>query len=58
MMALDSNAMKGFDGRSLPHFTPRPSPESYGVNPLHVLAQNLCGKVAFLESLYVFPPWH
>ena len=42
--------MKGFDGRSLPHFTPRPSPESSGVN---VLAQNLPGEVAFLDSPYV-----
>ena len=55
LMALDSNAMKGFDGRSLPHFTPRPSPESSGVN---VLAQNLSGEVAFLDSPYVFSPWH
>ena len=53
LMALDSNALKGFDGRSLPHFTPRPSPESSGVN---VLAQNLPGEVAFLDSPYVFPP--
>ena len=53
LMALDSNAMKGFDGRSLPHFTPRPSPESSGVN---VLAQNLSGEVAFLDSPYVSPP--
>ena len=53
LMALDSNVMKGFDGRSLPHFTPRPSPESSGVN---VLAQNLSGEVAFLDSPYVFSP--
>ena len=53
LMALDSNVMKGFDGRSLPHFTPRSSPESSGVN---VLAQNLSGEVAFLDSPYVFPP--
>ena len=45
--------MRGFDGRSLPHFTPRPSPESSGVN---VLAQNLSGEVAFLDSPCVFTP--
>ena len=55
LMALDSNPMKGFDGRSLPHFTPRPSPESSGVN---VVAQNLSDEVAFRDSPYVFPPWH
>ena len=53
LMALDSNVMKGFYGRSLPHFTPRPSPESSGVN---VLAQSLSGEVTFLDSPYVFPP--
>ena len=45
--------MTGFYGRSLPHFTPPPSPESSGVN---VLAQNLSSEVAFLDSPYVFPP--
>ena len=53
LMALDSNAVKGFDGRSLLHFTSRPSPESSEVN---VLAQNLSGEVAFLDSPYVFTP--
>ena len=53
LMALDANAMKGFDGRSHPNFTPRPSPASSWVN---VLAQKLSGEVAFLDSPYVSPP--
>ena len=32
MMALDSNAMKDLQERSLPHFTPQPFPGSQGVN--------------------------
>ena len=55
LMALDSNVMKGFDGRSLPHFTPRPSPESSGVN---VLAQTYLAKLLFLTHPTSFPPWH
>lgn len=53
LMSLDSNAMKDGNGRSLPHFTPFPSPESSGVN---VFAQDLTAHKAILSHPYVFPP--
>ena len=53
LMALDSNAMTDQDGSPLPHFTPRPSPQSSGVN---LFAQDLSSGAPFLDYPYVFPP--
>ena len=53
LMALDSNAMKDKFGKSLPHFTPCPTPASSGVN---LFAQDLSRHEPFLEHPYVFPP--
>ena len=51
MMALDSNCMKDRLGKSLPHFTPYPTPHSAGVN---VFSQNINAS----ENYYVFPPFN
>ena len=53
LMALDSNAMTDQDGSLLPHFTPHPSLQSFGVN---FFAQDLSSGAPFLEYPYVFPP--
>lgn len=50
-MALDSNVQPDFEGSSLPHFTPFPTPQSAGVN---LFAQNpITWKRK--ENRYVFP---
>ena len=48
-MAIDSNAMKGRDGRPLRHLTPYPTPLSSGVN---VFAKDL----DISENPFVFHP--
>ena len=50
-MSLDSNCMKGHDGKCLRHFTPCHTPNSSGVN---IFAQTLCAS----EQYYVFPPFN
>ena len=51
LMALDSNAVMGKDGKPLPHFTPRPSPCSAGVNPF---CQDL-SRITEMSYPYFFP---
>ena len=53
LMALDSNAPMGKDGRPLPHFSPFPSPCSVGVN---LFCQDL-RSVSQMSNPYVFPPY-
>ena len=50
LMALDSNAMLGDDGKPLRHFTPCYTPDSSGVN---MFAQNVTNEF----NPYVFPPF-
>lgn len=53
VMALDSSAVRGRDGCSLPHFSTFPSPQSRGVN-------NFCHDLRAMDcmsNLYVFPPF-
>ena len=50
LMALDSNAVTGRDGKALPHFSPWPLPFSSGVN---IFSQSLNGS----ENYYCFPPF-
>ena len=53
LMSLDSNVVLGKDGGPLPHFTPRPSANSQGVN---VFAQDL-ELAENMSNPYVFPPF-
>ena len=53
LMALDSNAVIGWSGSLLPHFTPFPSPDSQGVN---LFSQNLL-ETEDMSNPYVFPPF-
>ena len=54
LMALDSNAQAGKDGRPLPHFTPYPTPGSSGID---IFAQDLRSTSSTgLANPYVFPP--
>lgn len=54
LMALDSNAIRDKQGRTLPHFIPYPTSVSAGVN---VFSQDLRGCDGIKTNLYVFPPF-
>ena len=55
LMALDSNAALDRAGNPLPHFTPWPSPNSWGVN---IFAQDLSEKRLPMTNPFVFPPFN
>ncbi|MES9884567.1 MAG: reverse transcriptase domain-containing protein [Sedimenticola sp.] len=50
LMALDSNCMKGYNGKLLKHFTPYQTPLSDGIN---AFSQHISSN----ENCYVFPPF-
>ena len=53
LMALNSNAVMGKDGKPLPHFTPHQSPCSAGVN---LFCQDLT-RITEMSNPYVFSPF-
>ena len=53
LMALDSNAVLGKDGKPLLHFTPHPSPFSAGVK---LFCQDLT-RIIEMSNSYIFPPF-
>ena len=54
-MALDSNARVGWNGETLPHSTPFPSPGSSGVN---FFPQDILDSKFSMSNPYVFPPFN